>query len=137
MPLPLTLLVLAMFGTFIYLALRGARRDEEADRREEAGQCPRRGYDLRAAPDYCPECGRKPPMELDEAPSIPGDSAPVRPRLPGMEEMLVEVYRTSNVLEADLLTERLTLQGVLCESSGSRMMARGVRPDVRLCVWTQ
>ena len=42
------------------LWIRRVRRDRTLRRRANAGQCPSCGYDLRATPERCPECGRVP-----------------------------------------------------------------------------
>jgi hypothetical protein len=49
--------LLAIIGTPLLVWIR--RRDQAFERSKQ-GCCPACGYDLRATPDSCPECGREP-----------------------------------------------------------------------------
>ncbi|HEY7118891.1 MAG TPA: hypothetical protein VH475_20040 [Tepidisphaeraceae bacterium] len=51
----ISLLAGAWPGVSMYLL---ARRRLHSRRARRAGRCPACGYDLRATPDRCPECGR-------------------------------------------------------------------------------
>jgi hypothetical protein len=51
---------IGFFAVFWFVTSRRIRRDEQ---REHQGLCPKCGYDLRATPRHCPECGQRFPMK--------------------------------------------------------------------------
>lgn len=84
--------------------------------RFDAIRCPLCGYDLRATLGRCPECGtliphfRRPldPKKMrDDWPL-----SPVKPRKPGIEEVLVRVWDAPHALAANLLVEQFRARGI-------------------------
>jgi hypothetical protein len=107
--------VAILFAGWIFLQIR--TEVEKNDRRQRR-LCRNCGYDLRASPDICPECGL--PSTADAA-SIQIDpkklcddwpTTPIAPRRPALGETEVVLYRTDNGFEAGLLKDQLALRGV-------------------------
>jgi hypothetical protein len=64
-------LPIAVAGVAFGLKAVGARRRWAEAKKAAAGLCPRCGYDLRASPERCPECGlRRGKSRLDSSSSV-------------------------------------------------------------------
>jgi len=74
---PLWAIALAFSALPVFRALRWRRR-RRARRARSAGLCPACGYDLRATPERCPECGATPTATIETAAQQPGTAAPQR-----------------------------------------------------------
>jgi hypothetical protein len=129
------LLVPATFVYFVWMIYSWRRR--EALTRQ--GRCLHCGYDLRASCGRCPECGNAiPPAEADDGydESAAGPLTPIKPRPPRGDEQMQCVYRTTNVIEAELLRQSLQDAGMICFLEGDRSIIDSIAPEQRLMVWS-
>jgi hypothetical protein len=77
---PAWLVIAFLAVTPLVWLLARDRRSARAQHRTDAGRCPACGYDLRATPDRCPECGTA--AGGAGAAAEPAPAEPVAPRPP-------------------------------------------------------
>lgn len=102
------------------------RRRMQAIERYKNHRCANCGYDLRASDKICPECAC--PIGPPELPmSMPLDpralqshwpTESTKPRTPGSEEGLVDLYNSGEISAVDMLIEQLHARGIPTSERG-------------------
>jgi hypothetical protein len=113
--------VFAFGVAFVWLMLRDVQRHSRRHQPQPDRLCIVCGYNLRASPDVCPECGFPVAFEhmrewLNESAlrrSWPADA--IQPRVPGPQEKRVYVHVAPSGRQADLLLGQLKARGVWCD----------------------
>ena len=127
----------------LLLAWAVFRRRPRSQHEEEPEEvCPHCGYDLRATPRRCPECGTINPRWRIRRLANRWPSTPLTIRSPGPLEKLQVVHDASNAMEADLLQQQLEARGVACRAVHQPDALDGItgqfRPGaVELVVWSE
>jgi hypothetical protein len=107
---------------------RAARRQSRADE----GRCLECGYDLRATPYRCPECGTTTQrwsavLRRRLAEAWPHTAIAPRPLVEG--ERVVVVHASLNAIEVNLLQQHLEARGVACRCE-TRKATCAVRAEI-------
>lgn len=124
-------------GTLWWCAMMIRRRVRQ---RRTAHLCPNCGYDWRASPDRCSECGcRKRRGQRHEVRRRLRTDWPIDPmaiRQPNTSEEPTVVHETRDDMECELLCQHLEARGIRCQMSKQDL--RGYRAPTQyvLVVWS-